>query len=360
MKTTATIARHTFQSLSLLPHATLASVRVSTVKPLRTNITHLANMSTAAQSHTPSVGSAMHKIARNGFDSSGGSGLYDRARPSYPPAAISTIIAEATNAESPEPLRIVELGAGTGIATRMLLATATSASADGTPPPGIASLTAIEPSAGMRSHFESAIASGADSLKQQMQDKGLLSPSASISVEDGAFESFEAGEANDAVVVAQAWHWCQDWDAALQQVAKALRPKGILALIWNLEDREAAPWVAQIRDLYEQYEDGTPQYRHMYWHAMYKTPTCTSHFNADEPRHYHRTIPTTLQAVIDRVLSKSYISVLPQEKQDKLVKDISDYLNNTPDEHLGRKWIDKEQGIWEYPYRTDVFIFRRS
>lgn len=302
----------------------------------------------------------MHKVARSGFDSSGGSGLYDRARPSYPPAAISTIINEATNAQSPAPLRIVELGAGTGIATRMLLASATSAAADGTPPPGIASLTAIEPSAGMRSHFDSAIASGPGSVKQQLQDKGSLSPSASITVEDGAFENFDAGESNDAVVVAQAWHWCQNWDGALQQVAKALRPNGILALIWNLEDRDAAPWVAQIRDIYEEFEDNTPQYRHMYWHAMYKTPTFASDFKADEPRHYHRTIPTTLQAVIDRVLSKSYISVLPKEKQEKLVADISNYLNTTPDEQLGRKWIDKEQGIWEYPYRTDLHIFRRN
>ncbi|KAJ9480306.1 Methyltransf_11 domain-containing protein [Pseudozyma hubeiensis] len=316
-------------------------------------------MTNVAQQQAPSEGSAMHKIARSGFDSSGGSGLYDRARPSYPPAAIASIVAEATNSSSPSPLRIVELGAGTGIATRMLLAAATSTSADGTPPPGIASLTAIEPSAGMRSHFESAIASGANSLKQQLQDKGLLSPSASITIEDGAFESFDAGSGNDAVVVAQAWHWCQDWDAALGQVAKALRSDGILALIWNLEDREAAPWVAQIRDLYEKYEDNTPQYRHMYWHAMYKAPTFASHFKADEPRHYHRTIPTTLQGVLDRVLSKSYISVLPKDKQDELVKDISDYLNNTSDEQLGRKWIDKEQGVWEYPYRTDLFIFRR-
>ncbi|ETS59529.1 hypothetical protein PaG_06448 [Moesziomyces aphidis] len=317
-------------------------------------------MSSVAQASAANGGSAMHKIARNGFDSSGGSGLYDRARPSYPPAAISTIITEATNSASPAPLRIVELGAGTGIATRMLLAAATSAAADGTPPPGIASLTAIEPSEGMRSHFETAIASGADSLKHQMQSKGLLSPQASISVEDGGFESFDAGNDNDAVVVAQAWHWCQDWDGALKQVANALRAKGILALIWNLEDREAAPWVAKIRDLYEKYEDNTPQYRHMYWHAMYKTPTLASEFVADEPRHYHRTIPTTIQGVIDRVLSKSYISVLPQEKQDQLAKDIKNYLDTTPDEVLGRKWIDKEAGVWEYPYRTDLFIFRRN
>ncbi|KAI3483498.1 hypothetical protein L1887_53629 [Cichorium endivia] len=59
-----------------------------------------------------------------------------------------------------------------------------------------------------------------------MQSKGLLSPQASISVEDGGFESFDAGNDNDAVVVAQAWHWCQDWDGALKQVAYALRAKG--------------------------------------------------------------------------------------------------------------------------------------
>ncbi|CBQ72763.1 conserved hypothetical protein [Sporisorium reilianum SRZ2] len=312
-----------------------------------------------APAATGAAGSVMNKIARNGFDAAGGSGLYDRARPSYPPAAISTIVAQATSTESPAPLRIVELGAGTGIATRMLLATAASAGEDGTPPPGIASLAAIEPSAGMRSHFESAIASGPHSLQKQMQDQGLLSPSTSITIDDGAFESFDAGSGNDAVVVAQAWHWCQDWDAALEQAAQALRPGGILALIWNLEHREAAPWVAQIRDLYEQYEDDTPQYRHMYWRAMYDSPTFARFFKPEEPRHYYRTIPTTLQGVIDRALSKSYISVLPQDKRDKLVEGMTDLLDNTPDDKLGRKWVDKEKGVWEYPYRTDLFIFRR-
>lgn len=354
-----TIARLQKPLQYLSPFALARSRTIAPLPQTQGRAIQRVTMTNVAQQQGAGVGSAMHKVARSGFDSSGGSGLYDRARPSYPPAAIAAIVAEATNTSSPSPLRIVELGAGTGIATRMLLAAATSTSADGTPPPGLASLTAIEPSAGMRSHFESAIASGEDSLKQQMQNEGLLSPSTSITIEDGAFESFDAGVGNDAVVVAQAWHWCQDWDAALQQVAKALRVDGILALIWNLEDREAAPWVAQIRDLYEMYEDNTPQYRHMYWHAMYKAPTLASQFQADKPKHYHRTIPTTLQAVIDRVLSKSYISVLPQDKQDQLVKQISDYLNNTPDEQLGRKWIDKEQGIWEYPYRTDLFIFHR-
>ncbi|PWY97746.1 hypothetical protein BCV70DRAFT_166172 [Testicularia cyperi] len=303
--------------------------------------------------------SAMHKVARSGFDSSGGSGLYDRARPSYPPAAISTIISEATPS-SGSPLRVVELGVGTGIATRMLMAAATSPSSDGTPPAGISSYAAFEPSAGMRSHFDTAIISGQDALVKQMQDKGLLSPNVTVTVEDGAFEKFEGGADNDAVVIAQAWHWCQDFDQALTQIAQSLRPGGILALIWNLEDRDAAPWVAKIRDIYEAFEDGTPQYRLMKWHAMYKTQAFANYFTPDEPRHVHRVLPTTLQGVIDRVLSKSYISVLPQEKQDQLTAQIADLLNNTPDQELGRNWIDKDQGVWEYPYRTDLHIFRRK
>lgn len=300
--------------------------------------------------------SAIHKVARGGFDSSGGSGLYDRARPSYPPAAISTIVAEATS-ENASPLRIVELGAGTGIATRMLLAAATSTAADGTPPPGISRFTAIEPSAGMRSAFGSTII---ESAVRKLQQKGSLSPNVDVTVEDGAFERFDAGSNNDVVVIAQAWHWCQDFDQALAQIAQSLRPGGVLALIWNLERRDAAPWVAQIRDLYEKFEDNAPQYRHMTWKAMYQSPSFAQFFTADEPRHYERSLPATIQGVIDRVLSKSYISLLSQDQQKKLENEITEYLNNTPDQKLGRTWIDKQQGVWEYPYSTDLYIFRRN
>lgn len=313
-------------------------------------------MSLASSSAAPS---AIHKVARGGFDSSGGSGLYDRARPSYPPAAISAIVTEATS-ESASPLRIVEIGAGTGIATRMLLAAATSTATDGTAPPGISRFTAIEPSAGMRSHFENAIIAGPDSAVQKLQQRGSLSPNVDVTVEDGAFEKFDAGSNNDVVVIAQAWHWCQDFDQAVAQIAQSLRPGGILALIWNLERREAAPWVAQIRDLYETFEDNAPQYRHMAWKAMYETPSFAKFFTADEPRHYDRSLSTTLRGVIDRVLSKSYISLLSQDQQKRIENEITDYLHNTPDQQLGRKWIDKEHGVWEYPYRTDLYIFRRK
>jgi ubiquinone/menaquinone biosynthesis C-methylase UbiE len=35
----------------------------------------------------------------------------------------------------------------------------------------------------------------------------------------------------------QAFHWCTDYDAAMTEFARILNPNGVLALIWNLEDR---------------------------------------------------------------------------------------------------------------------------
>jgi hypothetical protein len=35
----------------------------------------------------------------------------------------------------------------------------------------------------------------------------------------------------------QAFHWCLDYDAAAAEFSRILKPGGIVALIWNLEDR---------------------------------------------------------------------------------------------------------------------------
>lgn len=139
-----------------------------------------------------------------------------------PAEVISSILSSASQGKAEgEGLRLVELGAGTGICTRLLLAAATEA------PYKLASLNAIEPSSGMRT-----------ALSQSLATLNM-GPDASVTVQDGTFEHFDAGANNDAVIVAQAFHWCQDFDAAVTQAANSLRPGGVLALLWNLEDRDA-------------------------------------------------------------------------------------------------------------------------
>lgn len=87
---------------------------------------------------------------------------------------------------------------------------------------------------------------------------------------------------------------------------------------------------------------------------MYDQPSYKAHFEALEPQHITRAIPTTVDGVCDRVDSKSYVSVQPDDVRAKLRQDIAAILDpvHSDDAALQRKWIDRERGVFEYPYRT--------
>ncbi|KAG8731728.1 hypothetical protein FRC12_019599 [Ceratobasidium sp. 428] len=176
----------------------------------------------------------VHEVAKLGF-ASGTNDHYDKARPSYPQEALTALYTSIPKAD--EPLKIAELGSGTGLFTRALLAHPVFG-------PAVGELRAIEPSEGMR-----------QALEERTKDsrvKSLAGDFLNSGVEDGWA---------DLVVVAQAFHWCPDYDKTMAEFARILKPKGIVAFIWNLEDRERCPWVAKIRDLIEVHEQGSPQFR---------------------------------------------------------------------------------------------------
>jgi len=71
---------------------------------------------------------------------------------------------------------------------------------------------------------------------------------------------------------AQCYHWADpNYAETMREFARVLKPGGTLAFIWNLEDRKTAKWVGQIRDAYEAYEDGVPQYHLRWWEKAYQT-----------------------------------------------------------------------------------------
>lgn len=79
---------------------------------------------------------------------------------------------------------------------------------------------AVEPSDGFR-----------DVLIQTVNDPRVIARA-------GTFQDTGSADAwADAVIVAQAWHWCPDHDAALTEISRALKPGGVAFFIWNLEDR---------------------------------------------------------------------------------------------------------------------------
>jgi len=272
--------------------------------------------------------SPVHLIAELGFGQ-GTNELYDRARPSYQSFVLSYI----RNVFKSKPfLNIAETGAGTGIFTRALL----------THPEWISSirqLKAIEPSKGMRQVFASTV----------IDER--------VSVQEGTFGDTKVENAwADLVIAAQAFHWCPDYNAAAGEFARVLKPDGAVVLVWNLEDREQASWVAQLRDRIERHEKGTPQFRLNLWRDLFDTPAYKEYFHPPEETTWSYVIPSTLQLTVERACSKSYIATLSDTEKESVADDVAGIVNKGE----GIKWIDRKDGTFEYPYKTYVVISRRK
>ncbi|GAA4671868.1 class I SAM-dependent methyltransferase [Frondihabitans cladoniiphilus] len=141
-----------------------------------------------------------HELHATSFG--GAAQAYERGRPSYPAEAVDWLLPAGA-------AHVVDLGAGTGKLTRLLV-------------DRVADVTAVEPSEGMR--FE------------------LIRAVPGVQVLPGSAERLPLdGESTDAVLAAQAWHWV-DPARAVPEVARILRPGGTLGLVWNIRDR-SAPWV---------------------------------------------------------------------------------------------------------------------
>ena len=125
---------------------------------------------------------------------------YERARPGYP-AALLDLLPLGPEAE------VLDLGAGTGKLTRVLVAR-------------YRRVVAVEPLDGMRAILEQVVP-GAESLA-------------------GSAEAIPVADASvDAVFAAQAFHWFAN-DEAVAEIARVLRPGGLLALVWN-ESTDPSP-----------------------------------------------------------------------------------------------------------------------
>jgi hypothetical protein len=135
-----------------------------------------------------------------------------------------------------------------------------------------------------------------------------------------------------------------------------LKPGGVVAFVWNLEDRDRARWVAQLRDRVEQHEAGTPQFRLGLWRAAFETQEYPRLFEPQEEREWPYSIPGTVDIAINRACSKSYIAVLPSPEQAQVKSDVKNIVERGDN----MVWMDKENGVFEYPYRTYIVISRKK
>ncbi len=157
--------------------------------------------------------------------------LYDRVRPAYPDELFADL-AGVTGLDQRS--AVLEVGCGTGQATRSLAALGYS-------------VTAVEPGAGL-----------AALARQRLAAFG------SVEVENSTFEEWDdGGRRFDVLLAAAAWHWV-DPSTGWPKAHDVLRPGGWMALIgYVVVRRPGEPEVyAQTADLHERFSPGNPGWGH--------------------------------------------------------------------------------------------------
>lgn len=197
-------------------------------------------------------------------------GAYERARPGYPEEAVRWLAGD-------EPRDVVDLGAGTGKLTRVLVELGHR-------------VTAIEPLPEMLELLPAA-APGA----------GAILGNAEVIPLPDAFA--------DVVTSAQAFHWF-DHEVALPEIARVLRPGGRLALVWNTRD-DREPWVERLSDLIG--SEGTSV-------MDVDEPIAVSGlFGPVEKAEFQIAQILDREALLDLVLSRSYCAKLPRAEREPVL-----------------------------------------
>jgi SAM-dependent methyltransferase len=149
---------------------------------------------------------------RHGSSFGAAAAAYAEHRPGYAEAAVRWALEPVRDGR---PVRAVDIGAGTG----KLTATLVSLGAD---------VTAVEPDPQMLAELRRAMPA-VRSVPGRAEELPL--PDASV----------------DAVLAGQAMHWF-DMDRAMPEIARVLRPGGVLAGLWNVDD-DRVGWVAELAEI---------------------------------------------------------------------------------------------------------------
>ncbi len=224
---------------------------------------------------------------------------YAALRPSYPPDAVAFLLGD-------RPRRVLDLGAGTGLLTDVLVAAGHE-------------VLAVDPSAEMLGQLR-ARHPGVPARVGEAEDVPL--PDASV----------------DAVVAGQAAHWF-DPEPAAAELRRVLRPGGVVGLVWNTRD-ETVPWVAALgaalaaeaRD--HEADQGV-------------VTAFAAALPADVATHRSGTVQrVTPEQVVAGIGTRSYVATMTPDARAAFLGGLRELLAAHPDT-AGRDVLD-------LPYRTDA------
>jgi SAM-dependent methyltransferase len=195
---------------------------------------------------------------------------YEEGRPGWPPAPIVALI-ERFDART-----VLDLAAGTGKLTRILVE-------------HVDAVLAIEPVDGMRRVLE-----------RRVPEARLL---------DGTAEAIPLPDASlDAVFVAEAFHWF-DLGRAPAEIARVLRPGGVLAVVWNYPGGEL-DWADELYETLKAYR--IEHARHpdkVQWRSAIEAVFGPMHVDVVEHDHV-----TDRERLLTELSSHSSVGALPPDR----------------------------------------------
>ena len=223
---------------------------------------------------------------------------YERGRPGYAGAAIDAL-------DLPSDAIVLDLAAGTGKLTRQLVAR-------------FARVIAVEPLDGMRAVLERVVPE-AEALKGSAD---------AIPLEDASV---------DAVFVGEAFHWFAS-DDVLNEIARVLRPGGVLAILFNQSDGDFEPplpeafWDAYHARAIEKPPEQTVST------GLWRTPF-PGPFEPLTEASYPNPVELDRDGVLAQAASWSMIAALPEPERTRLLAQLAELV---PDER------------YRHPLRTEL------
>jgi SAM-dependent methyltransferase len=234
---------------------------------------------------------------------------YDQARPTYPVAAVSWTLAPLGGGR----LRVVDLGAGTGLLSRVVAAAGHE-------------VIPVEPDPDMRARLD-AVTPGVRAL-------------------DGSAEAIPVPDAGvDAVLAGTAYHWF-DPESAHPEMARVLRPGGVLAAIWNDRDKTTA-WVAELARLIGVHREVSGRRAELDASGSFGPL-----FGDVTKRQFSHVVRQSPQGIRDLVASRSTYLTATSEQRRRILDRITELCATHP-ELAGRETFD-------LPYLTTVYRAIRS